>query len=352
MRLRPERKAGGEDGVVMLLVLVIIVLSVTSVGAFARSAVLEVMGMRGRADRGRAELLARSGVAVAMRVLKDDLLLTGQIAGANLETPADPWYLIGERALKLPEYGHLRIRVRDMGAKVNLNGLVDEKRVAYSESRDFLVAALKHVIAKMPGRKEEKFYKPRQLADAILDWLDLDVRTRLGDEELRVYVYRGAQAVPANHPFFSFNELGDLPGVDAALLEAMRQYFTVHPTFVELNESGLNPNTAPGWALGMIYMGTSDRRDLIKYREVLTTLQERAQGRIFCPVSEEDPCTSFHELIGQVGESAFPPLAFHNRAFEIESVGEYREASACVTAVVERYGPQDVRAIAYEQRCR
>ena len=73
MRLRPERRAGGEDGVVMLLVLVIIVLSVTSVGAFARSAVLEVMGMRGRADRGRAELLARSGVAVAMRVLKDDL---------------------------------------------------------------------------------------------------------------------------------------------------------------------------------------------------------------------------------------------------------------------------------------
>ncbi len=150
------------------------------------------------------------------------------------------------------------------------------------------------------------------------------MRTRLGDEELRVYVARGAQAVPANHPFFSFNELGDLPGVDAALLEAMRQYFTVHPTFVELSESGLNPNTAPGWALGIIYMGTADRRDLIEYREVLATLQERAQGRIFCPVSEEDPCTSFHELIGQVGESAFPPLSFHSRAFEIESVGEYR----------------------------
>jgi type II secretory pathway component PulK len=291
-------------------------------------------------------------VAVAIRALKDDLQRTSNSATDGLETPRDPWYLIGERALLLPDHGRLRIRVRDMGAKINLNGLVDSKRVAHAESYDFLVAALTHVMDRMPGRREDRFYKPKELAGAILDWLDQGIRTRLGDLETRIYQARGARSRPTNRAFYSINALADLPGVDAALLEAMRHYFTVHPTFVELNESGLNPNTAPGWALGMIYMGTSDRRDLIEYREVLTTLQERARGRIFCPVSEEDPCTSFHELIGQVGESAFPPLAFHNRAFEIESVGEYREASACVTAVVERYGPQDVRAIAYEQRCR
>jgi type II secretory pathway component PulK len=352
VRLHPERKAGGEEGVVMLLVLVIIVLSITSVGAFARSAVLEVMGMRSRADRGRAELLARSGVEVAVRVLKDDLEFAGQIPGGDLETSADPWYLIGERALVLPDHGQLRVRVRDMGARVNLNGLVDERRIAHSKSRDFLVAALKHMIAKMPGRPEDRFYKPVQLAEAILDWLDLDVRTRLGDLELYVYVARGARAVPANRAFFSFNELADLPGVDAFLLESMRHYFTVQPIFANLGESGLNPNTAPGWALGMIYMGTSERRDLIEYREVLATLQRRVEGRIFCPVSEEDPCTNFQELINQVGETAFPPLTYHNRTFEIESVGEYREASACITAVVERHGPADVRAIAYGQRCR
>lgn len=336
----------------MLLVLVIIVLSISSVGAFARSSALEVMGMRHRADRGRAELLARSGVDVATRALKDDLMRAPNPATSGIETPLDPWYMIGERTLSLPDHGELRIRVRDMGAKINLNGLVDDKRVPHPESRDFLVAALNHVMDRMPGRKEDRFYKPGELADAILDWLDLDTRTRTGDLEARTYKARGARAAPANRSFYSINELADLPGVDAPLLDALRQYFTVHPIFVELGESGLNPNTAPGWALGLIYMGTSERRDLIEYREVLATLQERARGRIFCPVGDQEPCMDFYELIGQVGESAFPPLTFFNRTFEIESVGHYREASACITAVVERRGPDDVRPIAYEPRCR
>jgi type II secretory pathway component PulK len=334
----------------MLLVLVIIVLSISSVGAFARRATLEVTGMRHRADRGRAELLARSGVAVAVRALKDDLIRAAD--SGSIESPRDPWYLIGERAVEVPDQGLLRIRVRDMGAKINLNGLVDEKGVAHPESHEFLSAALRYVKGKMRSRKEDVRFKPKDLAGAILDWMDADVRTRVGDFEARAYRRAGARVRPSNRPFFSVNELGALPHVDTEVLEALRHYFTVHPIYADIGEAGVNPNTAPGWTLGLIYMGTAQRRELIEYREVLATLQERAQGRIFCPVSDEEPCTSFHELIGQVGETAFPPLAFHNRAFEVESVAKYRAASACVTSVIERRGPEDVQPIAYEPRCR
>ena len=84
-----------------------------------------------------------SDIEQLVRALKDDLELAGRTAGGDLETSADPWYLIGERELEFPDYGRLRIRVRDMGAKINLNGLVNQRRIAYSESHDFLLAALR-----------------------------------------------------------------------------------------------------------------------------------------------------------------------------------------------------------------
>ena len=348
--MRRERSGPGEEGVVLLLVLVIIVMSISSVWAFARTSALDVMGMRNRADRGRAMLLARSGVDVAVRAIKDDLQSGGP--PGRLETSHDPWFLLGETELELPDQGTLRIRVRDMGGKINLNGLVNANGVAHEESRDFLTLALRQVVRNLPGRAEEKPYHTKQLADAILDWIDSDRRTRLGQREDSQYVRAGARAVPANRRLFSIAELGDLPEVDARLLEALDHYFTVYPVFADLFESGLNPNTAPGWMLGLIYVGTADRREMLAYREVLTTLRERAEGQIFCPVAGETQiCTNFHELIGQVGESAFPPLAFRNRAFEIESVARYRDARACVSTVVERRGALDVRALAYEQQC-
>lgn len=338
-----------EEGVVLLLVLVIIVLSISSVWAFARTSALDVLGMRNRADRGRATLLARSGVDVAIRTLKDDLQKPA--GDQQIETYQDPWFLIGESELELPDQGRLRIHVRDMGGKINLNGLVDARLKPHAESRDFLTLAMRQIVDDIPVRKEDKPYNPAKLADAVLDWIDLDKRTRLGELELAYYGKAGARAVPPNRPFFSVAELGDLPGVDARLLEALGHYFTVYPVFADLSESGINPNTAPGWALRLIYMGTADRRDMIDYRDVLRALRERAEGKIFCPVSEAEPCMNFHDLIGQVGETAFPPLSFYNRAFEIESVAHYREARACVSSIVERRGTHDVRTLAYEQQC-
>ena len=135
--MRRERSGPGEEGVVLLLVLVIIVMSISSVWAFARTSALDVMGMRNRADRGRAMLLARSGVDVAVRAIKDDLQSGGP--PGRLETSHDPWFLLGETELELPDQGILRIRVRDMGGKINLNGLVNANGVAHEESRDFLI---------------------------------------------------------------------------------------------------------------------------------------------------------------------------------------------------------------------
>ena len=352
-QLPHHRRAGahGEEGVVMLLILVIIVLSISSAISFATSSALEVAGMRHRADRARAALIARSGLTIAYRALKDDLQRGAGSPDANLETEQDPWYLLGEVEADLPDQGRLHVHVRDLGTKVNLNGLLDDKLEPHPESREFLTKALGKLIRNMPGRREDKPYRAGQLADAILDWIDADKRTRLGDRESRYYKGLGSRYGPHNRRLFSIGELGDVPGIDERMLRSLDAYFTVHPVFADLNESGVNPNTAPGWTLSLIYLGNSERRDMIDYRDVLATLQKRAEGRIFCPNRDEDPCLNFKLMINEVGKSVFPPLAFHNRAFEVRSLAHYRETSACVSAVVERRGVRDVRPIAWEMNC-
>ena len=336
----------------MLLILAIIVLSISSAISFAMSSALEVSGMRHRADRARAGMIARSGLAIAYRALKDDLQSGAGLPTENMETQGDPWYLLGEVEVELPDQGRLGVRVRDLGTRINLNGLFDDKLEPHSESRDFLVKAVRKVVRGLPGREEDKPYDAKRIADAILDWIDLDQRMRLGGSENAYYRRQGSLYGPRNRRLFSLGELADVPGIDDRMLEALDDYFTVHPVYADLNESGLNPNTAPGWMLGLIYIGNSERREMVDYREVLATLQERAQGRIFCPHSDEDPCLNFRVSVGEADATAFPPLAYHNRAFEVRSLAHYREASACVSAVVERRGAQDVRPIAYEMDCR
>ncbi len=75
-----RKRLAAEEGVALLLVLVVIVLSIGSVYAFARTALLSVMAQQQRGDRVRAELMARSAVHIAVRALQDDLSLPGDSA--------------------------------------------------------------------------------------------------------------------------------------------------------------------------------------------------------------------------------------------------------------------------------
>ena len=67
-------RAGREEGVALLLVLVVIVMTIGSVYAFARTTLLDVMGMRHRTQLVRARMLAQSGIEIGKRALLDDLL--------------------------------------------------------------------------------------------------------------------------------------------------------------------------------------------------------------------------------------------------------------------------------------
>jgi type II secretory pathway component PulK len=349
---RSNQAKSGEEGVVLLLILGLIVITIGSVYAFARVSLLEVMSSVQRQAHVRASLLARSGVEIGMRALVDDLFMADEVLSTSLEMPVDPWRILSQTPIELPEEaGSLRITIRDSGSRISLNALVDLQGELHQDSKPFLMAALERLIDDMPGREEEKLYEIEELADGILDWLDSDDQTRLGDDEATYYERQGSESLPVDRPLFSLDELSAVPGMDDLLLEALKSYFTPHPMFPEDKSGGVNPNTAPPHILGMIYHGIAQEKQLLDQEEVFRILQAREEGKVFCSPEYGEECTSFSELMGFAGENDFPPLQYESDIFSIRSVARIGDARACVTTVVNRSDLEAPQTLLYRMDC-
>jgi type II secretory pathway component PulK len=334
--------------VVLLLVLVVIVLTIISVYAFARTTVLEVIGLRQSVYRDRAELLARSGLELAYRALADDRSLEDENSvSAQAETLRDAWAILGEEPISVPGGGRLRVSIQDAGSRFNLNALIDAEGEPFADSRPFLAAALERIIENMPGRPEEKLYEPEDLADAILDWIDSNDTTRLGDDEVSSYERMRPAGRPLERPIFTLRELAGLPGMDAPLLAELEEYFTPYPLFPIFQNAGVNPNTAPPHVLGLIYYGTEDDKQLATEEDVFRILRAREEGRVFCRGEVDERCVTFASEIGRAGETVFPPLKLASDVFAIESRATVAGATARVVAVVDRADPAELRLLEY-----
>ena len=86
-------RAGDEDGVVLLLVLVLVVVAISTAYAMSKTSMIEVISTRQYGQHARATLLARSGVALAERVLADDLVEGDDVTRA-VESDLDAWALL------------------------------------------------------------------------------------------------------------------------------------------------------------------------------------------------------------------------------------------------------------------
>jgi type II secretory pathway component PulK len=345
----------GEEGIVLLLVLVLVVVAISTAYAMSKTALIEVLSTRQRAQHARAEMLARSGIALGERALQDDMI-EGDETTRTVESPLDAWALLSAQDIVLPGDARLRITIRDAGGRLNLNSLVDAegKRVGET-SKAFLKDAIVHIqrttpeLKGLPGMGDEDV---DDLADAILDWLDKDEETRVGTPEQEFYVdMRKAAAAPLNRPVFSLDELAGVPGLHPLLLDALAAYFTTQPMFPPADGGGANLNTAPPHVLGLIYHGVGDELELLDPRDVFELLKARDEGRVFCPAAGAPPCTEFFSELGLApGEQIFPPLSFTGSVFRIESEARIGETRACVREVVDRTGGE-MKPLFYQLGC-
>jgi type II secretory pathway component PulK len=345
-------KRDGERGVVLILVLVIIVLSLGTVYTFARRSLLDVLSARQRADRIRAELLARSGVSLALRALGEDRSSQDPLARA-LESPRDPWVVLGLAPIQV-EDGELRIQILDAGERIPLRALLDDQGGIVPVARDFLRQALDRIVENLPGRREEKRYDTEAIGDGILDWIDTDKETRLGDDEAKYYEERGAKSGPVDRKLVSLAELGQVPGMDETLLVALGDYFAPAPAFPRSEGGGLNPNTAPPHLLALLYLVANEQGRFVEDEDVYSVLKARQDGQVFCPGEgggTEEDCTDFASTLGAGGETIFPPLAFQTNVFSIRVRARMGTAQACVTTVVNREKVDKIKPLAYRLGC-
>jgi len=349
-------RARDEDGVVLLLVLVLVVVAISTAYALAKTSVIEAISTRQYGQYARATLLARSGIALAVRTLQDDVL-EGDPITKQVESELDAWALLSKQEIELPGEAVLHVTVRDTGGRLNLNALVDAKGARIGEnSKAFLKAALAHIAETAPAFKGSSAYGDEdvdELADALLDWLDKDEETRVGTPEEEYYVgIKKAASAPLDRPVFSLDELAAVPGLDALMLESLKAYFTTYPMFPAPGSGGANLNTAPPHVLGMIYHGLGKEFELLDSRDVFGLLRARQEGRVFCPTEGPEPCASFYRTLGIAeGEEVFPPLSYTSRVFRIDSEARVGETRACVSSVVDRGNGAEPTTLYYRLGC-
>jgi general secretion pathway protein K len=332
-----------EQGVVLLLVMVLIAVSISIAYATAKTSAVDVLSSRQREQLARAQVLARSGVAIATRALLDDAAAQDPLN--QIEGPYDAWALLGRQPIELEDGATLDIQVRDSGAKIGINSLLDKdgKRIEDTgdggKSTKFLDAALEVIADSSPELRQLNLgdEKRGDLADAILDWIDSDEETRMGSPEATYY--ERADGKPLNRPLFSLDELASVPGMDPLLLDALRAYFSPYPLYpTEGNGGGINPNTAPPHVLALLYYGAIDMR-MAEEDLVFRALKLREEGLVFCASGGGDKCVDFATELG-IDASIFPPLQFTSSVFYVDVEARYQNARACVHSVIDRSFPK------------
>jgi general secretion pathway protein K len=173
-----------------------------------------VRSVSGIGGSARASALADAGVNLAVL----DLVAVRQQPGRPRRFPID-----GTPTVCAPEPGtSIALAVRDEGGRVDLN-TADERLL-----KALFLAA---------GTDEAR---AAALADAVIDFRDADGTRRPRGAEAADYIAAGRAAIAKNAPFDAVEELGQVLGIDSALMQRLAPLVTVHSGL-----SGIDPAAAP-----------------------------------------------------------------------------------------------------------
>jgi type II secretory pathway component PulK len=329
----PKRR--GERGIVLALVLVIGLLLTTAVVAFQRRYIIDAHISINRDQASQAEALARGGIQLGMYlIIADSLAGEGAPPG---DTHLDTWAQASSYQITTLDEGHLRIRVRDEGARLNLNALLaGDGEQASEQTVDFLIAFFEKVIDELPIAPGERIWDERELAHNLIDYIDLDEERQRGGPEDAWYESRTPPYKAPNEPLRTIDELAMVEGFTGVLVDGIRPYVTVHP---RIGATGINLNTAPSYVLAAVYHGSQGDRQLASEDTVRRILKARQDGNILCTeTGSDDRCILANEIVegSMFPASSLPGTA---RVFTVEAEATVGEIRRSIHAVIDRTQP-------------
>jgi len=163
--MRNGRWKLGESGAALILALLMISILVVFVLEAMRAMQVEGAGARHLRDSLRAEGVTKSGVNIAISMLRSDL------EENEVDHPGEPWGVLPDPdalPVALPEDGTLEGKVTDEAGKFSINHLVDKE----GKVQDTYQQVLTRLLTNPPFEMEEE--EAQGLVSAIRDWLDKD----------------------------------------------------------------------------------------------------------------------------------------------------------------------------------
>ncbi|CAG0962765.1 Putative type II secretion system protein K [Myxococcaceae bacterium] len=335
-----SRRRHREQGIVLVIVLVFVLLLTGAIATFLRRAAVDATVVRNRDRAAEAEALARGGVRLGITLLLEDRLAE-EGEGFRSETLHDVWSRIAAIEVPAPEGSELRLAIRDAGSRLNLNALLEDG-APRKNAELFLTSLLERVIEDMPGRPEEKRYEPTDLTRSLLDYLDEDETGMKGGAEDEYYQQQDPPYRAANRPLLSVAELSEVEGFDGPLVEALAHYVDVHPY---AKADGINPNTAPPHVLALLFHGSGAAFELVREEGVRAVLEARESGEVLCADEAQNPACS--PLSGAVEGEVFPPPTFETDVFAIVAEARVGDVVRRAEAVVDRSTPESPLLLAW-----
>lgn len=308
MRRRRSDNAGVALLVTLLVLVLIVILAMEIFRAGARAA---QTGAYGR-DSIRGTLLAEAGLAAARIALRETA------KDYNYETLDQLW----SRPVPPIELGDgtILVTVEDEERKINLNKLVLSNGIAPDEQRLAVFRKLLAVLEIDPS-----------LADAVVDWLDVDDTPRVGGAESSYYLSLPFPYRAKNDLFDTLDELRLVRGMTAERFEKIKPFATL------LSSGKVNLNTAPKEVLMALSagqdaadageIGAAAADQIIEYRKDNPFKNAGDIGKVSPALKDLYTKTRFPDLVD-----------VRATAFHVRSTGDISGTSRTIDATGTRAG--------------
>jgi type II secretory pathway component PulK len=326
--------------VVLVVVLFFALLLTASIATFLKRATVDAILSRNRDAMARAEALARGGVELAKALLIDDGVRDrSNSTSPRMDSHLDSWAQVGNADIPARGGARLRLRIEDTGARFNLNALFQfgENDELLPRTELFLHAFLEKMIGELPVDLQALYDDPRDLAENLIDYVDEDEVRRSGGLEDDYYQRQPSPYRAANRPLLSVDELGLVEGFDAALVDVIRPYVTVHPF---AGGGGVNPNTAPPHVLALIFFNDGVDLRLANEEEVGWILEVRENEQVFCLHQSDEACVPISDIMPNTA-TIHPPLGYFSDTFTVRSEARVGEVERTVETVIDRTTPSE-----------
>ncbi len=312
-----------ESGFALVLAIVVTTLLAVAGLELSREIRLSLALASNFQDRTRARMKSLDALTLAAKAIADD-----NPAHDSLD---EDWASWGERLKQPPrkkgaeepgsDKDDLALSIRDLGGRLNLNLLVDQK----GQANALWVGVFTRLL-EITGH-------PPDLLPALLDWLDKNSDIRTGGAEAAEYKALGEKYEPRNGPLLDIGELGLVRGFNRTVLEGSEEKAGLTEFVTSAGGTKINVNTAPATLL----------------RALDTGLRE-GLAQAIVELREERPIRRLTELRGLVGMSpdlyraVSPMLDVKSEWFSADCEGSSGRARYRLRAVIQR-DKKEVRII-------